>query len=186
MDAGYANHHNFAYMQKHALNAYAPDAKMNMVEDAAKPQSQYTKDKFHYDATHDAYICPQGETLEYRETKTENELSYRVYQSRDCSCCPVRSFCLRKDNRSATRTLKVYETDGYIQQMRAKLATPEGRAKYQTRQYTAEPPFGHFKHVLGFRSFLLRGQNKVRGEFQLMCVAHNLKKIYANKLAQAA
>ena len=44
--------------------------------------------------------------------------------------------------------------------------------------HTAEPPFGNIKHNLGYRYFLLRGLEKVQGEFNLMCIGHNMKKIH--------
>jgi transposase len=59
-----------------------------------------------------------------------------------------------------------------------KLLTEEGYKEYKKRMYTAEPPFGDMKFNLGFRYFLLRGLKKVKGEFNLMCIAHNLKKIF--------
>src|SRR3989344_8599389 len=57
--------------------------------------------------------------------------------------------------------------------------------------HTAEPPFGNIKHNLGYRYFLLRGLEKVQGEFNLMCIGHNINKIYnfmqkKNKGAAAA
>ena len=50
--------------------------------------------------------------------------------------------------------------------MRSKLSTPEGAAVYSRRKVIAEPPFGQIKNR-GFRSFLLRGIEKVRGEWSL-------------------
>ena len=58
-----------------------------------------------------------------------------------------------------------------------KLLSKRGNTEYKKRMHTAEPPFGNLKHNLGYRSFLLRGLPKVKGEFNLMCIAHNLKKI---------
>jgi len=58
-----------------------------------------------------------------------------------------------------------------------KLLSKKGNAEYKKRMHTAEPPFGNIKHNLGYRNFLLRGLKKVKGEFNLMCIAHNLKKI---------
>jgi len=57
--------------------------------------------------------------------------------------------------------------------------------------HTAEPPFGNIKHNLGYRYFFLRGLEKVQGEFNLMCIGHNINKIYnfmqkKNKGAAAA
>jgi hypothetical protein len=62
--------------------------------------------------------------------------------------------------------------------MAAKLATPEGKAIYRQRGRTVEPVFGIIKAVLGFRQFLLRGLRKVTGEWNLVCLAYNLKRLH--------
>ncbi|PIN79876.1 hypothetical protein COV16_01980 [Candidatus Woesearchaeota archaeon CG10_big_fil_rev_8_21_14_0_10_34_8] len=59
-----------------------------------------------------------------------------------------------------------------------KLLSPEGEMEYKKRMYTVEPVFGNIKENLGYRGFLLRGLKKVKGEFNLMCIAHNINKIY--------
>jgi transposase len=61
--------------------------------------------------------------------------------------------------------------------MRGKLCTPEGTAVYRRRKVIAEPPFGQIKNR-GFRSFLLRGIEKVRGEWSLIALTHNLLKLH--------
>ena len=58
-----------------------------------------------------------------------------------------------------------------------KLLSKKGNKEYKKRMHTVEPPLGNIKFNLGYRYFLLRGLNKVKGEFSLMCIAHNLKKI---------
>lgn len=58
-----------------------------------------------------------------------------------------------------------------------KLLTKNGSKEYKKRMHTVEPVIGNIKSNLGYRTFLLRGLNKVKGEFNLMCIAHNLKKI---------
>lgn len=60
--------------------------------------------------------------------------------------------------------------------MRKKLTSKEGESKYFKRQYTIEPVFGHLKYNLGYRSFLVRGVEKVNAEFQLMCIGWDIKK----------
>ena len=59
-----------------------------------------------------------------------------------------------------------------------KLLTDKGREEYKKRMHTVEPPFGDMKFNQGYRYFLLRGLKKVKGEFNLMCIAHNIKKIF--------
>jgi transposase len=59
------------------------------------------------------------------------------------------------------------------------LATPEGKKLYAQRKHIPEPVFGIIKSVLGFRQFLLRGLDKVRGEWSLVTMAWNVKRIFA-------
>ena len=61
--------------------------------------------------------------------------------------------------------------------MRAKLKTKRGRAHYRRRKHVVEPVFGWVKRVLGFRAFSLRGLRKVEGEWSLVCLALNLRRI---------
>lgn len=60
-----------------------------------------------------------------------------------------------------------------------RLATPHGKKLYARRKHTPEPGFGIIKSVLGFRQFLLRGLDKVRGEWSLVTMACNMKRIFA-------
>jgi methylmalonyl-CoA mutase cobalamin-binding subunit len=61
--------------------------------------------------------------------------------------------------------------------MRKKLATKRGRERYRKRKGLVEPVFGWVKHVLGFRCFSLRGHRKVDGEWSLVCLALNLRRM---------
>ena len=63
------------------------------------------------------------------------------------------------------------------QTMSHRLKTKAGRALYALRKQTVEPVFGIIKSVLGFRQFSLRGLDKVRGEWSLVCLAWNLKRM---------
>lgn len=70
--------------------------------------------------------------------------------------------------------------------MRRLLATKKGKRLYAKRKETVEPVFGQIKEERGFRRFLLRGLEKVRAEWQLICVSHNLLKLYRWKTAKTA
>ena len=61
--------------------------------------------------------------------------------------------------------------------MAEKLATQAGRAQYARRKWLSEAPNGWIKEVLGFRRFSLRGLNKVQGEWDLVCLALNVKRM---------
>ena len=53
-----------------------------------------------------------------------------------------------------------------------------GAAVYAARKKMVEPVIGQFKHDRGFRQFMLRGVEKVRGEWSLICTTHNILKLY--------
>jgi transposase len=61
--------------------------------------------------------------------------------------------------------------------MKYRLKTTEGKAFYAKRKTTVEPVFGIIKEVMGFRRFLLRGLEAVKGEWRLVCLAFNLKRL---------
>jgi hypothetical protein len=65
--------------------------------------------------------------------------------------------------------------------MRHRLKTAEGKAHYAKRKSTVEPVFGIIKHLIGFRSFMLRGLKAVQGEWTLLCIAFNLKRLHTPK-----
>ncbi|MFY9310526.1 MAG: transposase [Bacteroidia bacterium] len=69
------------------------------------------------------------------------------------------------------------------EQLAANLRTPEGRALSARRKVIVEPVFGQIKGVRGFRRFLLRGLAKVAGEWRLLCLTHNLLKIWRYRCA---
>jgi transposase len=69
--------------------------------------------------------------------------------------------------------------------MREKLRSDEGRKIYAKRAYTVEPVFGIIKAALGFRQFLLRGLPKVRVEWDLVCLAYNMKRLHSLEIARA-
>jgi len=62
--------------------------------------------------------------------------------------------------------------------MTAKVQTPKGKALYARRKVIVEPVFGQIKEARGFRRFLLRGLENIRGEWRLVCLTHNLLKIW--------
>jgi hypothetical protein len=69
-------------------------------------------------------------------------------------------------------------SDGRLVAMRDKLRTEEGKALYGRRNHTVEPVFGIIKAAMGFRGFSLRGKEKVSGEWTLVCLAYNLRRLH--------
>ena len=66
-----------------------------------------------------------------------------------------------------------------IDRMRRKLRTKKGRERYGLRKELPEPVFGQIKQARGFSQFLLRGSDKVSGEWKVICIGHNLLKLFS-------
>lgn len=73
------------------------------------------------------------------------------------------------------------ENPSALEGMKHRMLTKEGKQLYAKRKSTVEPVFGIIKQVLGFRQFLLRGLNAVQGEWSLVCIGWNLKRMHALK-----
>ena len=71
-----------------------------------------------------------------------------------------------------------------VRRMAAKLQTEEGKEIYRQRKKIVEPVFGQVKFNLGFSRFRLRGLDKAGGEWTLVCLVHNIKKIYGKIMAK--
>ena len=65
-----------------------------------------------------------------------------------------------------------------VEKMRRKLQTKAGAKVYAARKSIVEPVFGQIKHARGFRQFLMRGIEKVKAEWALVCATHNILKLY--------
>ena len=100
----------------------------------------------------------------------------RRYKGESCGGCLLRSQCIPEQ-----RGNRHIERDGYEEirtEAKGRLATDEGKTKYRKRKCIVEPVFGQIKHAQGMLEFLLRRIEKVGAEWQLVCLCHNLRKIW--------
>ena len=89
---------------------------------------------------------------------------------------------LRVGTVSVDGTKKEPQAD-WIKSMQQKMALPEHPAHYRLRKQTVEPVFGIVKQAMGFRQFLLRGLEKVEGEWALVTLAYNCRRLHNLRLA---
>ena len=75
------------------------------------------------------------------------------------------------------------DPDKYPANMAKKLASEEGRRRYARRKWMAEAPVGWIKEVMGFRRFSFRGLEKVQAEWDLVCLALNVKRLHTLRAA---
>ena len=77
------------------------------------------------------------------------------------------------------------EDQPVIDEMRAKLKTAAGREVYKQRKLIVEPVFGQVKEARGFRRFSFRGLRKNQAEWVLICLTHNLLKLFRQQTSPA-
>jgi hypothetical protein len=129
----------------------------------------YIVDNFKYDAANDHYVCPQGAIL---CNVSKNDTKKKLYRSKACKTCIHKEECTKnKRGRQITH--------GEYHEVMAR--TDERLAKnmrlYKQRQMIVEHPFGTIKRTLGYRHFLMRGIEKVKGEAVMHCLMYNLKRV---------
>ncbi len=166
-DSGYHSGENLSQLSKREMKALIDDPYKQRLNNE---NFIYDKINFPYDPETDSYTCPEGNKLNLVSSKSNK----KNYKCNDCKDCPVKSECAKK---SKYRKITRNEHDHLIEQNRAELLKDENKKEYQKRMHTVEPVFGNIKYNTGFRQFSLRGATKVKFEFSLMCIGHNLKKI---------
>jgi len=166
-DSGYHSGNNLAKMSKNQIKVLIDDPSKQRV---GNDNFKYDKVNFDYDSKTDSYTCPEGKVLNL----ISNTKDKSTYKCKECKDCPVKAECVKK---AKYKILSRSKYEYLIEQNRAELISDDGRKSYQKRMHTVEPVFGNIKFNLGFRQFVVRNLAKVKGEFSLMCIAHNIKKI---------
>jgi transposase len=156
------------------LDIYMPDNFLESLDEKEENEKRYRKSNFRCDEVRDTYICPEGKELKrWAEQKREGKPSLLLYRGESCRECAVKERCTTGEVRTVSRDGR----EPLLEAMRDKLRIEEGRQIYKKRGYTVEPVFGQLKWDGRKLSMDLRGLVKVRGEFLLMCLVHNVKKI---------
>ena len=172
-DAGYSSYDNLEYIEEKETDAYIPDNKLESLDEKEDQEKRYDKSNFVYDEDNHRYRCPEGKILtQYTKTNRKGR-ELTVYRGTDCSGCPEKAKCTKAEVRTIMRDGR----EPLQEKMREKLRSPRGKEIYQKRSYTVEPVFGNMKWNRAHLIMSLRGKRKVRGEFILMCLTHNIKKI---------
>jgi len=170
-DSGFNGAGTIEVAAKHDIELLAPEGRTLPGETATYKQSdkQIPKGEFSYEAASDSYRCPAGHSLRRLGACSQ----YTVYGGAPCVACPMRARCTRG---AEGRQIKRYPCDAAKEAMRATLADPAGRARYNKRAGMVEPVFAHLKENQGLRRFRRRGLAKVRLELMLHLAAYNLSR----------
>lgn len=184
-DAAYGSEENYAYLQKNGVENYLKyNTFYQDTHHYRNPQilrkHQFRSDHFGYDPETDQFLCPAKKRLTYLYTskyKSDNgyESQRRHYECDGCQDCPLKSQCTKaKGNRRIQVSFQLIE---FRRRARENLTSALGKELRVRRCVEVETVFGHIKHNMGFRRFHLRGLKKVRTEWGLVCIAHNMRKL---------
>lgn len=169
-DAGYYSGKQVVECEEHGVTPYAPrPASSSKNQD----QGRFTKEAFSYDAERDEYRCPAGEWLGLCTQTEVDGRTLRYYANwRACAACPLRERCTTsQQGRRIMRTPEEERLEAMAERLKQK---PELMLQ---RKSAVEHPFGTMKWWWDGGYFLLQGLKKVRGEFSLMVLAYNLRRV---------
>ena len=169
-DTGYFNGETLKACEDSGIEAFVPEPRRGKRLEAV---GRFAIDAFVYDAEADTYRCPAGKLLHAMGGgKLDQSGKLRIrYASRRrvCAGCPKRQKCLSP--KATRRVIERWEHEDVIERHRGRMAT--GEATMRRRKALAEHPFGTLKCRAGYRHFLMRGFDKVRGELGLMVLCYN-------------
>ena len=172
-DTGYYNGAALKACEEDGIVAYVPQARRTARLEA---QDRISHEAFAYEAEADIYRCPAGKQLSPMEGRKTNgsrlEIRY-VSRKSDCNGCALRSRCLSA--KTPRRTIYRWEHEAVLDRHRARMQ--DANAQMRRRAELAEHPFGTLKCRAGYRHFLVRGFDKVRGEWSLMALCYNFSRV---------
>jgi transposase len=199
-DSNYHSYASLAFCKAEGLDAYIPDiqfrqrderfAQQHRFKDGLHPRQRQTSKTrtfsaadFSFDASKQTYLCPQGKELTCHARSQRNRYRlYDIYHARqeDCVRCPVKSQCLSKPD-TPFRYLSVRvdeQTPNLIDEMKAKIDTPQGKQIYARRLAIVEPVFANICVQKRLDRFTLRTKSKVDVQWRLFALVHNIGKIH--------
>lgn len=161
----------------------SPDAENKKLKNSSNKNfvsiELYQQKDFNYDKKKDVYICLEGNKLEkvgQNVTRDKNDREVYIYKCKlkICNNCPQKKKCTEGKN---GRKLLVSANKEKMQTYTDNLKTKENIQLVKKRKEIVEHPFGTIKRSFGYTYFLLKGLEKVKSEFSLICFIYNLKRV---------
>jgi acyl-CoA synthetase (AMP-forming)/AMP-acid ligase II len=136
----------------------------------SKANGRYSKADFRYDAQQNEYICPAGQRLTYRFDSVEHDKRLWVYETNQCTSCPLQKKCTT----SHAKRIKRWEKEDILDAADALLK--QNPDAMRQRKRLVEHPYGTIKHWMGSTHFLMKRLPNVQAEMSLHVLAYNLKR----------
>jgi len=166
-DKGYDKATQMVAVEEMGCHCHVPGRRHSV-----KGSKHFTKDAFRYLKTKDAYRCPADKLLPRRyETVVDGQIRYTYCDPEACKECPLKSKCTTQER---GRNIIRGEHESTVEHLRKRMEQePE---IYKRRGATIEKVFGSIKWAMDGESLLLKGLEKCRGEWSLLCTCYNIKR----------
>ena len=138
----------------------------------------YAASHFVYDPQADHCVCPRGEILKFQTTRIQHKsrpYTVRMFRCQSYSTCPVRWQC---SSNKKGRTIQIHPNHEALVRQREKLRDQTMRNLLKQRGAIVEPVFGWVKEGMKFRRWTVRGNEKVKAQWLLLCTAMNLLRLH--------
>lgn len=173
-DEGYYSSLELKACEDDGILAYVPVPEGN---GRLEKEGRYSRKDFRYDPHADVYCCPAGQLLHpmkgaWQNTSGRIEIRYAASKA-TCHACRVREFCLSP--KASQRNISRWEHEDVLERHQARMKA--AGEVMRRRSAIVEHPFGTIKCRAGYRHFLLRGFDKVRGEWSLMALCYNFTRV---------
>jgi len=166
-DMGYYNQEELKQCEEAGITAYV--SKPIVSKNTAR--GLFGKEKFVYEPHGDGYRCPAGARLDFRFESEEDGKKFRYYWTKACPGCALKAKCTTDPR---FHRIKRWEHEAILERIEQRVAANPMIMKL--RQQLVEHPFGTIKFWNDQRHFLMKGLEKVKGEFSLSTLAYNIKR----------
>jgi len=144
---------------------------------APKDPKKFHKSNFTYDEEKDVFVCPRGDKLCFDTTRKSTCGKYieKLYRCESFENCAERNDCCQGKKGRMVTMGPHYQA--LLRQLK-KQEIPQKKKELYKRKSIIEKVFGLIKEILGFRRFTVRGLEKVKAQWSLICTTYNLRKLF--------
>jgi transposase len=214
-DTGYSSEDNMEYIFEQGIDAIIPDTlhrkrdpriagsetvkkhkqqRQKTRKDKSKGTTKIPATEFSFNTQSLTCICPNGHGMMYHgDHFVINNKRYHRFKSylKNCRACAMQSECmmkpLKEHGRQVSFQVESEDNKSYLDLMKQKVDSEQGRKKYARRMWTIEPVFGNITSNKRINKISLRGKAKATCQWTICCIMHNIEKLwrYGNEASTA-
>ena len=176
-DSGYATAEQLAEAEKNDYKVLLNLTEKSNISTSPRKDKPFHVSNFKYEESKDVMICPQSKELKYKETELSKNKKHKVrkYKCNEYESCPMRWEC------SKSKTGRIVKLNPFYKVIKKQIEYQElesSKEKLKRRKGLIEPIFGFIKEIDGFRRFTMKGKEKAKTQWSMICTTINLKKMH--------